>query len=765
MKREAVLVFSVALILAFLSAQAGAPPTAPAQASEKLLATYYFYWYDIYTNLHFLDPDGSDALTHHPPEADLATFSYTEVSWHRDQLLDLMAAGVDVVLPIYWGDDSNLFWSQSGLLNLVTAEQALIGEGRTPPRIGMSYDTTALQYQNGHIPPDLTTSSGKSLFYGMIADFFNRVPRSLWATIDGRPIIVLYTAQYAAAYDQSTFDFAVQHFQADFGAIPFIVRESSWQNVSTDGVYTWGTALNGAGAWGDVGSLGPGYDETAVYGRPDPRVRARECGEFYKDGWEAMVSADPAFVLLETWNEFHEGTDVASSREFGTDYIALTAESAVRWRSFDGGTASFVWLDLGQHPLQRGLRPAFNSGDGTWLAATVGGHGAVHPVNTNTPPAYYLYLDVSDKFLHASASEVWVTVEYFDGGTDRWQLEYDGAGGAYTVVPAVTLLGTGQWKRASFHLTDAYFGGRQNGGADLRLADVAWGDGQTNDFGRIWISKSASSDQPPSLTSPHLVGANVGQTTDIPVRATDPDGQPLTLSLDRAPSFATLVSSGSNAAMLRLAPSQADSGDCAAFVVRILAAESGASGLADAETVIVAIPAPQFNLTLEASAGGTTDPAAGTIPRGAGASVTVRAVPSSGYSFSGWTGDVAADQRNTNPLTFYIESNLSLKASFKKDSGGGGGDGNDGGGGCFIATACYGTPMAEEIRVLSGFRDRFLITHSGGRALVELYYALSPPLADRIRHNETIKSAVREVLRPIVLALKWFVVPARPGLS
>jgi uncharacterized repeat protein (TIGR02543 family) len=762
MKKEAALGLSLALVLFSASALAGAPRPAPRQSSDKLLATYYFYWYDIYTNLHFLDPDGSDALTHHPPDGDLATFSYTEVSWHRDQLLDLMAAGVDVVLPIYWGDDTNLYWSQSGLRNLVTAGQALIGQGRTPPRIGMSYDTTALEYQNGHVPPDLTTPAGKSLFYGMIADFFSLVPRSLWATVDGRPIIVLYVSQFVSAYNQSTFDYAIQRFQADFSATPFFVRESSWQNVATDGVYTWGVALNGPGTWGDVGSLGPGYDESAVYGRPNPRIRARECGEFYKDGWEAIFSADPSFVLLETWNEFHEGTDVAASREFGTAYISLTAENAARWKALDGAAAPLVWLDLGEHPLQRGLRPALVSGDGVWAAATVGGHGAAHPVNTSAPPSYYLYLDVADAFIHAAASEVWVTVEYYDGGTDRWQLEYDGAAGAYTAVTAVSLQNTGQWRRSTFHLTDAYFGGRQNGGADLRLSDAAWQDGQTNHFGRIWISKSAGSNQPPVLTSPHLAGANVGQTTEIPVRATDADGQAMTLSLDRAPSFATLAPSGAGSATLRLAPTAADVRECAVFVVRILAAESGASGLADAETVMVTIPAPQCALTLQTATGGSTNPAPGTTIYPAGASVTVSAVPSSGYSFSGWTGDVPAEQKNTNPLTFYVEADLTVKANFKKDSGGGGDD-DGGGGGCFIATACYGTAMAGEVKVLSAFRDRYLLADPRGRAFVELYYALSPPLADRIRDKEGIKALVREFLSPIVLAMKWLVVPDRPG--
>ena len=32
----------------------------------------------------------------------------------------------------------------------------------------------------------------------------------------------------------------------------------------------------------------------------------------------------PGIVILETWNEFHEGTNIAESREHGRQYIDLT---------------------------------------------------------------------------------------------------------------------------------------------------------------------------------------------------------------------------------------------------------------------------------------------------------------------------------------------------------------------------------------------------------------------------------------------------------
>jgi hypothetical protein len=73
------------------------------------------------------------------------------------------------------------------------------------------------------------------------------------------------------------------------------------------------------------------------------------------------------------------------------------------------------------------------------------------------------------------------------------------------------------------------------------------------------------------------------------------------------------------------------------------------------------------------------------------------------------------------------------------------------GGGCFIATAAYGTPTAEEIDVLREFRDVVLLKSTVGSQFVALYYWLSPPVADFIAGNELLRTLVREFLvDPIV---------------
>jgi hypothetical protein len=71
--------------------------------------------------------------------------------------------------------------------------------------------------------------------------------------------------------------------------------------------------------------------------------------------------------------------------------------------------------------------------------------------------------------------------------------------------------------------------------------------------------------------------------------------------------------------------------------------------------------------------------------------------------------------------------------------------------GCFIATAAYGTPTAEQIDILREFRDIVLLESTAGSQFVALYYQLSPPVADFISENSFLRTLVRELLvDPIV---------------
>jgi hypothetical protein len=296
------------------------------KTGDRIVGTYYFYWYDAPSKTHLINaPQGTDALTDHPPT--LEDFSWKSVSWHKKQLRDMEEAGIDVALPVFWGAPSEhqpgarLYWSLEGLQPMVAAREELLREGRHPPGLGLFYDTSTLANNSWDEHIDLTTDYGRQWFYATVRDFFSCIPARHWAMMDGRPIVLLYASAFAKAHDQSFMDDTKAHFAADFsGRAPYLAPQDSW-GVKGDTSCAWGGALGLRRA--GIGELGPGYDHSAVPGRA-PLVVPREGGKFYERNWQAFLRQPTDMVMLETWNEFHEGTDLCESREYGRQYIELT---------------------------------------------------------------------------------------------------------------------------------------------------------------------------------------------------------------------------------------------------------------------------------------------------------------------------------------------------------------------------------------------------------------------------------------------------------
>ncbi len=158
----------------------------------------------------------------------------------------------------------------------------------------------------------------------------------------------------------------------------------------------------------------------------------------------------------------------------------------------------------------------------------------------------------------------------------------------------------------------------------------------------------------------------------------------------------------------------------------------------------------EYILTISAATGGTTNPAPGNHTYSLMAQVSVQAIPSSGYQFSGWSGDVSGTR---SQITVRMDSDKSITANFTAttppptptDEGGGNG------GGCFIATAIYGSSLHPYVEILRDFRDEYLMPYKLGRKLVDFYNKSSPFLADIIAKHKVLKVFVRIHLMPVVV--------------
>ena len=98
-----------------------------------------------------------------------------------------------------------------------------------------------------------------------------------------------------------------------------------------------------------------------------------------------------------------------------------------------------------------------------------------------------------------------------------------------------------------------------------------------------------------------------------------------------------------------------------------------------------------------------------------------------------------------------------MKQIFEKMNDSSSNTNNSNGGGCLIATATYGSEMANEVQQLRELRDNQLLQTESGTAFMgmfnDIYYSFSPIIADYERENPYFKEAVKLAITPMISSL------------
>jgi hypothetical protein len=178
---------AIALVVLARCETAASQPSPSWTSRDRIALTYYFYWYDAHSNYHFINRDGSDGLTDHPTDAYRGDYSWAEIAWHQRELADISAAKIDAVSPVYWGSGHPAAGRAGFTLWLRPKGHASPGR---PPE-----DRHVLRH---HRLADHTRDPSRSHhrrrqggLYSFIRTISRWCPRAL-ATIDGKPIVVLY---------------------------------------------------------------------------------------------------------------------------------------------------------------------------------------------------------------------------------------------------------------------------------------------------------------------------------------------------------------------------------------------------------------------------------------------------------------------------------------------------------------------------------------------------------------------------------------------
>ncbi len=313
-------------------------------APQKRVLAFYYPWYGtpevsgswIHWNEAGHDPElllannlPDSATTNHP----LKLYDSNDPEVIKEHLSLAKWAGIDGFICSWWGIDDFTDRAFRKMLEIVEKEKGL------PLKLTIYYERVS------QVAVDKVEAAVKDIIY--ILDEYGGSPAFL--KVDGKPVIFIYGRALSQLGDKWR-DVVKEVKRLKRGGAIFICDSlhSRWLDTF-DGLHEYNpvgavlakvdmfmrykTTKDVCEKRGKIScaTVIPGYDDSNV--RPkNPIIRLRDEGKLYKKLWEDAIKADVDWVLICTFNEWHEGTEIEPSLEYGRFYLQLTREYANRFK-------------------------------------------------------------------------------------------------------------------------------------------------------------------------------------------------------------------------------------------------------------------------------------------------------------------------------------------------------------------------------------------------------------------------------------------------
>ncbi|MEX2725988.1 MAG: hypothetical protein Q6353_001940 [Candidatus Sigynarchaeum springense] len=302
-------------------------------------------------------------------------FDWMNVSWHEWELRCMMRAGIDVLIPVYWWNGVQNYWAYEGIQTLVSAWNGLapklVAEGRATtlagaramiPKIALFYDTTCMRQLWCHLTgnpwdsptggrwgPDLKDPAWQQHFWKAIDDFLGLIDDNCTYFWNGRYVVWMYGDGWFSDVGTEVLEFCRQQCLAKYGRSIYFVGPDGWRKAGADGLCNWGACFGVVKPQprGTIpcGAVGPGYYNLGAIALQTPLYKARDFGR-YQQEWRQLMDLGTAWVHVETWNELHEGTNIAWTQEYGWDWIDATRVMADEFHAMTGYDAPVNWTGV-----------------------------------------------------------------------------------------------------------------------------------------------------------------------------------------------------------------------------------------------------------------------------------------------------------------------------------------------------------------------------------------------------------------------------------
>lgn len=288
-------------------------------------------------------------------------FDWMNESWHEWELRCMMRAGIDVLIPVYWYNRlPGSEWARDGIVTLVNAWNDLVPKVATEqgipvfeamarvPKISLFFDTTCMKILWSHetgqpfetgAGPDLNEPAWQQYFWRCIDDYLGLLDDNATYFWNGRYVVWMYGSGWFADVGTQVLEYCRQQCLAKYGRSIYFVGPNGWYKAGADGLCDWGACFGVVNPQkrGTIpcAAVSPGYYNLGAIALQTPLYKARDFAR-YQQEWNQVMDAGAAWVHVETWNELHEGTNIAWTQEYGWDWIDATRAMTDKFHAMTG---------------------------------------------------------------------------------------------------------------------------------------------------------------------------------------------------------------------------------------------------------------------------------------------------------------------------------------------------------------------------------------------------------------------------------------------
>jgi hypothetical protein len=320
---------SIAALIAALLVAVG-PALRTGAQPERLVLALYYPWYGLDT---WVDP----ALSDTPAEPYFGTDPDAierHVGWAKD-------AGIDVLVSAWFGPtgDNPTELAFRTLLDTAAAQglRAAIMLETDDPSFFSSY-----------------SAQRDALAYALSV----HAQHPAYLRVDGRPVVFVWRPRGVVSGAQrinqdgpaalAAWRSLIDEVDPDRAAVWIAETDSPIYLDVFDGMFFYnvagladpgsilsrlGNAVRGSGAeklW--IATAMPGYDDTRVSGRSNRFAVDRGDGAFFRRTFEAAVGSSPDWIMIVSFNEWVEGSQLEPSTNYGSLYLDVSRELTSDWK-------------------------------------------------------------------------------------------------------------------------------------------------------------------------------------------------------------------------------------------------------------------------------------------------------------------------------------------------------------------------------------------------------------------------------------------------